>query len=184
MFIIITNFDVTVTMLSKKRTRNVYRPEDYAFETELDRATEECSYVTVNNSLLNKNQTIQEIKNEINNRRVMEFYRQREEEKRRSKEYYENVERESRRRVLLGNLNPGWMLQAQGRGSLSPPPTPFPVPIPMERNLFKRSLGSRGSRRRFHASFLHGSFSDHNNCTSRCIFSRMEMVCIFLFFFF
>lgn len=179
-FILIPNWDTINAISNKKRVRNAHhRAEDYSFESELDRATEECSYVTLNNSLLNKNKnkTIQEIKNEINNRRVMEFYRQREEEKRRSKEYYENIERESRRRILFGNLNPGWMIQAQGQSPASPIlPSAPPIPPIMDRNLFKRSPRTRDPDRRFRNSFNYGSFRDHNNCTSRCIFSRMAMV--------
>lgn len=162
-----SNSQILHSTVTKKMTRNVVHTEDYSFESDLNRANEECSYLTYNSSVMNRSATLQMIKDEVNNRRIEEFYKQKEIEMKASREYYENIERESRRRAL-GNppLGP---LRNPSLGPLRPPWL-----VPEHRIWLRRP--PRSADRSTPPTFGKVYFGDHNNCTSRCIFARLGMV--------
>lgn len=118
-----------------------------------------------------KNHTIQEIKKRANDGKMKRFYEEKEREKKRGKSYYQNVEKESRRRVFE-EPDFTWVPDFVPRRSKtrSRPSYHF------VKNLQKRSAKSRGHRRQSSNPLFGVTFTDHNNCTSRCILARMEMV--------
>ncbi|KAK6637765.1 hypothetical protein RUM44_008187 [Polyplax serrata] len=144
-------------ILTKKM--NYHRVQDYSFEGELNRASGECSYIFMVNDTAGRNRTIQLIKEKALNRKVKEFYEQKENEKRKSREYYETVQKETRRRIMTENNSNRRSSSATSKGK------------PRDR-LVRSSSQKRGST----SSFSMGTFTDHNNCSSRCIFARMEIV--------
>lgn len=185
------------------------KKDDYTFEGRLARASEECSYIARKDDDSHRDELIDRIKNEINMRKVVEFFEEREEDKKKSKEFYDQIEREERRKVLESNppLPPPEDISEFGRRALPgeqfrkpsrlrhpprprrpprpprPPHPPHPFiperplpPIPfledefLEHDLLKRSPRSKDP------SFSEGTFKDHNNCFSRCVFARMELV--------
>ncbi|KAL0272941.1 UNVERIFIED_CONTAM: hypothetical protein PYX00_005742 [Menopon gallinae] len=180
------------------RLRPIRKKEDYTFEGRLKRATEECSYIARNDDDSQREELIERIKNQMNVRRVVEFYEEREQDKKKSKEYYDHVEKEERRRVLESNTPPpppplqelpnfgrpnDFRRRPLPKGQFHKPPPPQPPvprrplpplsfpeePFSLEHEIFRRSP-------RLDPSFSEGTFKDHNNCFSRCVFARMELV--------
>lgn len=151
--------DQTIFKISKKKT-NRRMLEDYSFKGALNKANEECSNIFQVNDTASRKKTLQIIKEKVMNRKVKEFYEQKEKEKQRSKQYYENVRQESRRKIMEEE-NLDWQI---------PPSRP-------RRIVNKRSpKSSRGRRRKNSTGFSKVTFTDHNNCSSRCVLARMEVV--------